>query len=113
MVWIQGHTLNHSFSPFILPVEGTPSSLHHDSFSPHQITSTYFAPVTLSPSNSGNPSNPQMDFLGILSDLTSIELCLMDKENSGSPYFSTVLTPLSYIEFYMLLPINVVLDLAV
>ena len=54
----------------------------------------HLAPATLSPSNCGDPSaTPQIDILGVPSDLTSIQLCLRDEQSPGSPYFSTILTP--------------------
>jgi len=52
-----------------------------------------FALATLSPSDHGDPSpSPQIDVLGVPSDLTSIQLCSRDKESPGSPYCSAILT---------------------
>lgn len=82
-----------SLSPFSLPVESVPSPPQHGSFSLPQFTSMHFTPAMLSPSNHGNPfSNPEIYFLSVPSDLTSIQLCYRDKKSPGTPCFSVILT---------------------
>lgn len=83
-----------SLSHFCLSVDRFPSPLQHCCFYLLQFTSTNLTPAVLFPSHCGDPSDsPQIDFLYVPNDLTSIELCLRDKDSPESAYFSVILTP--------------------
>lgn len=83
-----------SVSPFSHSVERAPCPLQQQYFSHPQFASIHLTLAMLSPSNCAEHSpNPQISFLGIPNDLTSIQLCLRDKANPRPAYYSAILTP--------------------
>ena len=77
---LRPHSTSLYFSPFSLSVKGFPPLPGTcESFPLPEFASLYLISATQTPASHGDPSpSPWIYFLGVLSDLTSIQLCLRD-----------------------------------